>query len=79
MTQLILLCLLTLLASGIGTATGFGTSTVMIPIMALFVPLPIVLLFVGIVHLCGNIWKVVLFKRGLDWKLVFGFARICVF
>ena len=74
MTQLILLCLLTLVASGIGTATGFGTSTVMIPVMALFVPLPIALLFVGLIHLCGDIWKVLLFKRGLDWKLILGFG-----
>ena len=74
MTEVILLCLLTLVASGIGTATGFGTSTVMIPVMTLFVPLPIALLFVGIIHLCGDIWKVLLFKRGLDWKLILGFG-----
>ncbi|OEU84127.1 MAG: hypothetical protein BA865_07795 [Desulfobacterales bacterium S5133MH4] len=74
MTQVILLCLLTLVASGIGTATGFGTSTVMIPIMVLFVPLPIALLFVGIIHLCGDIWKILLFRQGLDWKLIFGFG-----
>ena len=78
MTQMMLLCLLTLVASGIGTATGFGTSTVMIPIMALFVPLPVALLFVGIIHLCGDIWKVLLFKRGFEWKLIvcFGLSGI---
>lgn len=74
MTQLILLCLLTLVASAIGTATGFGTSTVMIPVLTLFVPMPIALLFVGIVHLCGDIWKVLLFKRGFDWRLILGFG-----
>jgi uncharacterized membrane protein YfcA len=72
--DMILLGLLTLGASAIGTATGFGTSTVMIPVMVLFVPVPIALLFVGIIHLCGDIWKVVLFKRGLDWKLILGFG-----
>jgi len=74
MTQAILLCVLTLAASGIGTATGFGTSTVMMPVMALFVPMPVALLFVGIIHLFGDIWKALLFKRGLDWKLVLGFG-----
>lgn len=74
MTQVILLCLLTLVASGIGTATGFGTSTVMMPVMALFVPMPMALLFVGIIHLSGDIWKVLLFKRGFDWKLIIGFG-----
>jgi uncharacterized protein len=74
MAEVILLCLLTLFASGIGTATGFGTSTVMIPVMVLFVPVPIALLFVGIIHLFGDIWKILLFKRGLDWALFLGFG-----
>ncbi len=72
--ELIMLCLLTLFASAIGTATGFGTSTVMIPVMVLFVPPSIALLFVGIVHLCGDIWKIILFKRGFDWRLILGFG-----
>lgn len=74
MTQGLLLCLLTLVASGIGTATGFGTSTIMIPVLTLFMPMPIALLFVGIIHLCGDIWKVLLFKKGLLWNLILGFG-----
>lgn len=74
MVQGLLLCLLTLVASGVGTATGFGTSTIMIPVLTLFVPLPVSLLFVGLIHLCGDIWKVLLFKRGLDWKLILCFG-----
>ena len=74
MMQLILLCLLTFFASAIGTATGFGTSTVMVPVMFLFVPPSIALLFVGIVHLCGDIWKILLFRRGFDWRLILGFG-----
>lgn len=74
MTEGLLLCLLTLVASGIGTATGFGTSTIMMPVLALFVPIPIALLFVGIIHLCGDVWKVILFKTGFDWKLILGFG-----
>ena len=74
MTQGLLLCLLTLVASGIGTSTGFGTSTIMMPVLTLFVPVPIALLFVGIIHLCGDVWKVILFKTGFDWKLILGFG-----
>jgi hypothetical protein len=72
--HVLLLCVLTLVASGIGTATGFGTSTVMIPVMALFVPMPVALLFVGVIHLAGDVWKVLLFKSGFDWKLILGFG-----
>mgnify|MGYP001577355496 CR=1 FL=1 len=55
--------------SGVGTATGFGTSTIMIPVMVLYAPLSVALLFVGTIHLCGDIWKVLLFRQGFDWKL----------
>lgn len=74
MTQAILLCLLTLFASLLGTATGFGTSTLMVPVLALFVPLPVTLLFVGLIHLCGDVWKILLFRTGFNWRLVLGFG-----
>jgi uncharacterized membrane protein YfcA len=74
MVEGISLCLLTLIAAGVGTATGFGTSTIMIPVLTLFVPLPVSLLFVGAIHLCGDIWKMLLFKRGFDWKLILFFG-----
>lgn len=74
MLQGLLLCILTLIASGVGTTTGFGLSTIMIPVLILFVPLPVTLLFVGMIHLCGDIWKILLFKKGLDWKLILCFG-----
>ena len=70
----ILLILLTLLASLVGTITGFGLSTIMIPGMLLFYPLPMTLLFVGIIHLFGDIWKVILFRKGINWKIVLWFG-----
>lgn len=74
MTQAILLCILTFVASILGTATGFGTSTVMVPILSLIFPVPVTLLFVGLIHLCGDVWKVILFRTGFDWKLVLAFG-----
>jgi len=46
----------------------------MIPILVLFVSVPVALLFVGVIHLCGDIWKVLLFRRGFDWKLILFFG-----
>jgi uncharacterized membrane protein YfcA len=74
MTQAILLCILTFFAAGLGTVTGFGTSTVMVPILTLIFPVPVTLLFVGLIHLCGDVWKIILFRTGFDWKLVLGFG-----
>ncbi len=71
---------LTLIASTIGTSTGFGTSTILIPFLSLYYPLPETLLFVGIIHWFGNVWKMFFFKQGLNWKLVllFGLPGIII-
>jgi uncharacterized protein len=69
-----LIALLTFVASGVGTLTGFGTSTIMVPVMASFFPLPQTLLFVGIIHWFGDIWKMALFREGLRWDLILKFG-----
>jgi len=66
--------ILTLIASVIGTITGFGISTIMIPVLAIFFP-PIEAIFlVSIIHWFGNVWKIVLFRKGFNLRplLLFG-------
>lgn len=72
--ELVSLIILTLVASTIGTMTGFGTSTIMVPVLSLFLPLPLVLLFVGVIHWSGDIWKMLFFKKGFNWKLILLFG-----
>ena len=72
--QAVLLAIFTFIAAMLGTISGFGISTIMIPIMCLFYPMPTALLFVAIIHLCGDIWKIIFFKRGANWKLILGFG-----
>jgi uncharacterized membrane protein YfcA len=72
--ELLYITILTFVASGVGTLSGFGTSTIMVPVLLVFYPLPQTLLFVGIIHWCGDIWKMILFWRGFQWKLVLGFG-----
>ena len=71
---IIYLTVLTILAGGVGTLTGFGTSTIMVPVLLLFFSLPQTLLLVGIIHWFGDIWKLVLFRQGIRWKIVLGFG-----
>jgi uncharacterized membrane protein YfcA len=72
--EIALILAIVIIASGVGTMTGFGTSTVMVPIMLLFYPLPQTLFFVGIIHFFGNVWKLLLFRRGLRWRLILSFG-----
>lgn len=66
--------LLTIAASAVGTITGFGISTVMVPIVLLFYPLAETLLLVGVIHWFGDLWKMFLFKRGVNFRLLLSFG-----
>lgn len=73
-SEVIWLVLLTLLAGGVGTLTGFGTSTIMVPILLFFFPLPVTLLFAGVIHWFGDIWKMLFFRSGIRWRLLLLFG-----
>lgn len=72
--ELLVVLILVLAASAIGTVTGFGLSTVMIPVLALYYPVPETLLFVGVVHWFNDLWKLLLFREGIRWRLILEFG-----
>ena len=74
MTELLLILVLVIIASAIGTVTGFGLSTVMIPVMVLLYAMPESLLFVGVIHWFNDLWKLLLFREGIRWKLILSFG-----
>ncbi len=73
-TIMILLILSTFIASMFGTFTGFGISTVLIPIFMIFFPPPVTLLIVGMIHWFNNVWRISLFRKGMIYKLVLYFG-----
>jgi uncharacterized membrane protein YfcA len=72
--EVILIGFVVVIASSVGTLTGFGTSTLMVPVLLSFYPVGQTLLFVGIIHWFGNIWKLLLFRKGFQWKLILSFG-----
>lgn len=72
--EIALIAALTVIASTIGTFTGFGISTIMVPFLVLFYPLPQTLLLVGIIHWFGDAWKLILFRKGIRWRLLVAFG-----
>lgn len=77
--EIILIALLTLLASIIGTLAGFGISTIMVPILLMVFPLPQTLLLVAIIHWFNDIWKMLLFRKGIRWNLFLAFGLPGIF
>ena len=73
---MLLLLGLILLASLLGTITGFGTSTIMMPVLMFYYPTPEVLLFVSIIHWFNALWRLILFRQGFDLKLVMSFGLV---
>src|SRR3972149_469430 len=53
---------------------GFGSSTIMLPIMLFFIPYPIALLLIGIIHFFDDLWEIILFRQGVNWKLLLSFG-----
>ena len=72
--SILAITLLTFFSSIIGTVTGFGISTIMVPVVLFFLPLPETLLLVGLIHWFGDLWKMLLFKHGVHKKLLIYFG-----
>ncbi len=70
------IALLTLVAATIGTITGFGTSTLMIPVLVIFFSPGEAIFLVAIIHWFGDVWKIALFRSGLNWRLLFLFGTV---
>ena len=71
---IIFIAALSIIASFVAVVSGFGLSSMMIPLLSLFLPLPEVVLLVGIIHLANSCFKSTLFSHGLDWKLFIYFG-----
>ncbi|MBI2624897.1 MAG: sulfite exporter TauE/SafE family protein [Candidatus Nealsonbacteria bacterium] len=76
MMEIVYITLLTFAAAAIGTITGFGTSTIMIPVLLIFLPPLETIFLVAIIHWFGNVWKIALFSRGFNLRLIALFGVI---
>jgi len=74
MLSIIVTTFVTFFASCIGTLSGFGLSTIMLPTLLLFLPFTQVILLVSIIHWFHGGWNAILFREGIDWYLLFYFG-----
>src|SRR5688572_10048909 len=66
-----LFILLSLIAEIMGAIGGFGSSVFFVPIGNFFLDFQSVLGLTALFHLSSNITKIGIFRKGVDWKLVF--------
>ena len=72
--SILLFGFLALLSEIIGTIGGFGSSVFFVPLASMFYDFKTVLAITGIFHVFSNISKLIIFKKGIDKKLLFTFG-----
>jgi hypothetical protein len=71
MDNLFLFILFALIAEIIGTVSGFGSSVLFIPLAALFFDFKVVLGITAVFHVFSNVFKIYLFRQGVDRYVLF--------
>jgi hypothetical protein len=72
--QYVLTSLVALVASGLSLFSGFGLGTILMPAFALFFPVSVAIALTAVVHMLNNLFKLVLMRKYVDWKVAFRFG-----
>jgi uncharacterized protein len=78
--EYVILSLTALVVSFLSLFSGFGLGTLLMPVFALFFPLPVAIASTAVVHLAANIFKALLVGRWAKWGVVLKFgvpAALC--
>jgi len=72
--ELVVIGVVALLASGLTFFSGFGVGTLLMPVFALFFPVPLAIAATAMVHFANNLFKFGLMARQADWSVVAKFS-----
>lgn len=72
--DLIIIGSIALLASGLTFFSGFGVGTLLLPVFALFFPVPLAIAATAIVHFTNNLFKFGLMAQKANWSVVARFS-----
>jgi uncharacterized protein len=63
-----------LIASFLTFFSGFGLGTILLPVFALYYPLPVAVALTAVVHLLNNLFKLALVFKSINWRVVLIFG-----
>jgi len=72
--ELLLVAAAAFAASALTLVTGFGLATLLTPVFVLFLPVPVAIAAVAIVHLANNLFKLLLVGRDADRRIALRFG-----
>lgn len=70
----LLICVAALLASLLTLFSGFGLGTLLMPVIALFFPLPLAVAMTAVVHFANNLFKLALLGRKASLRVLLRFG-----
>src|SRR5687768_3774407 len=71
---IIIITTVSFLASLLTLFSGFGLGTILMPVAAIFFPVPVAVALTAFVHLLNNLCKLAVLWRGIDWKVALRFG-----
>lgn len=72
--DIVIIGITALLAAGLTLFSGFGLGTMLMPVFALFFPLPVAIALTAVVHLLNNLFKLILLGRHAVLKIILLFG-----
>lgn len=70
----IIIPLTALIASFLTFFSGFGLGTLLLPVFALYYPLPVAIALTAVVHLLNNLFKLSLVFKNINWNVALRFG-----
>lgn len=74
MIEILLISIIALGASLLTFFSGFGLGTILMPFIALFLPLELAIAVTAVVHFANNIFKFGLVYKSIDYKILLSFG-----
>ncbi len=70
----VLIALTSLIASFLTFFSGFGLGTLLLPVFAIYYPLPVAIALTACVHLLNNVFKLSLVYKNINWPIALKFG-----
>lgn len=72
--ELIFLAVMSFIAGGLTLFTGFGLSTILLPVFVIFFPAPMAIATTAIVHFINNFYKLFIFVKEINVQILYRFG-----
>lgn len=74
-----IIAVIVFITSGLTLYSGFGLSTILMPIFAIFFPISVAIALTALIHLINNIFKLAVLWHNINWSVTWRFGSTAIF